>query len=138
MVLIDHWRDQGITCLCGQLLNSDHVDCNASFGRKVGIEIRQCSYDEQLSYKIKQDCVSCMETKYCMCGKRLSHTNNCLLCNRPREYIKKKIDCRCFCRNCLLGNHKCTCCKTCNEEITYCLMHNHCRTLQEVQESMGI
>ena len=82
LVLIEHWREQGVTCPCGQLLDSNHVTCNASFNGKVGVDIRMCSYNENLSYKTKQDCVACMESMYGSHGKRLSHTANCLLCDK--------------------------------------------------------
>ena len=126
--LIYHCREQGTTCLCGQLLGSEHVPCNAVFGKK-GIDVQRCTYNESLSYKVKQNCTSCMEEMYdddC----RLTKDYKCLLCDKQRKSTEAKIDCECYCIECFRGNYTCTCCRICNKEIKYCLLHNHCCTLE--------
>ena len=85
-------------------------------------------------YKIRQQCRSCMETMYThYC---LTKDYKCLLCGIQRTPDAQDVDCFCYCDQCGLGDYKCKCCRTCKKDIVYCLMHNRCRSLEEVQEAM--
>ena len=135
VLFIDHWREQGIECPCGQLLDYNHVPCNMPWDGLAGAEVVRCLYNESLSYKVKQPCVSCMEAMYC--HYRLTKDFKCLLCNAQRSSESKEIDCFCYCDQCRLGNYKCKCCRKCKANIMYCLENNRCRSLSEVQKGMG-
>ena len=135
VLFIEHWREQGIECPCGQLLDYNHVPCKVPWNNLVGAEVVRCMYNESISYKIKQSCVSCMEAMYT--HYRLAKDFKCLLCNVQRSSESKEIDCFCYCDQCNLGNYKCKCCRQCKQSIIYCLENNRCRSLSDVQKEMG-
>ena len=115
VLFIDHWREQGTECPCGQLLDYTHVPCNVRWDGMTGIEVVRCLYNESISYKVKQPCVSCMETMYS--DYRLTKDFKCLLCDAQRSSEDQKVDCSCYCDQCQLGNYKCKCCRTCKVTI---------------------
>ena len=135
ILFIEHWRQQGIECPCGQLLDYNHVSCKIPWNGLGGAEVVSCLYNESLSYKIRQPCVSCMEEMYS--HYRLTKEFKCLLCDAQRSRKCKKVNCSCYCDQCCLGNYKCKCCRQCKREIRYCLENNRCRSLIEVQTGMG-
>ena len=135
ILFIEHWREQGIECPCGQLLDYNHVSCKIPWNGLGGVEVVSCLYNESLSYKIRQPCVSCMEEMYS--HYRLTKDFKCLLCDAQRSRECKKVNCSCYCDQCRLGNYKCKCCRQCKREIRYCLENNRCLSLIEVQTGMG-
>ena len=67
VLFIEHWREQGIECPCGQLLDYNHVPCKMPWNGLAGAEVVRCLYNESISYKVKQSCVSCMEAIKDLC-----------------------------------------------------------------------